>query len=269
VNHATNDIDHLRWFFVPDGTPFLPVSTSFNSLDWRDRKERDMPAGYVGEVPGTRVYEKSRRNLGANAQGYCGDQNAFRGIGGDPTIWGNLDWQGMPVCCSPGDQILTDGGLGVTAATLATNISATGSPFFPRIVRSSSLPYEIVTMMLPEGANQVPWKVDLLNADPGTPNNILDCTVCDFPGYAQQDYYAPIIAADVGGFQNEAASMQQIHFECSALNSNPLNGAVGYVVSDLNGTVLFFEMFPYSRIFHHAGDYLDISSYVYLTYDYP
>lgn len=91
----------IRWYFVPEGTPYLPYPTVFSSRVW---DEDHLGWDGVGEVYGAiRTYDKggSPPLVAQAGQLPCGSpQQWAQGQPNAPTTPVRLDANGNPLCCS-------------------------------------------------------------------------------------------------------------------------------------------------------------------------
>lgn len=239
--------DTLEWYFVPDNTPFLPVPSVINSLNWVDAKERTDTPAFAGEVgTASRNYVKGNRDVSLLAQGYCGTPTDWLGNGTRPSSV-SVDINGNPQCCGGP----TDGFAVADAQALFTsfssNIPLTSGPTGVPAVRSS-------TWSFGNGnADQNNWfgvglQLDLYSANPngsGTNDFISDFAVCDFPGYASVPFSPFILLPDPtfgpgGQSMPVNASWQQV---------GPISGTnhkiEGIVISDNTGIVYaYYTLYP-------------------------
>jgi len=136
----------------------------------------------------------------------------------------------------------------------------------PFMGRSSTLPFDVLSNLLISGAINGPWQVDLLSQIPTNPDTLADCVICDFPGYAPVQLYGPIVLPDDPA-NNQAIPCGPHHFESTAPGGTH-HLAIGYVVSDALGSVLWWWTSSISYDFNAVG-YLDVTFQIYGHYDYP
>jgi hypothetical protein len=100
--------DDIEWFFVDDvPSPFLPIPSVINSLNWVPRRgETDSPTKAGEKFGAPRTYAKGNRPARMRGLGYCGTSTDWLGNGTRPPSPVPLGPDGQPMCC-PGLVPLT------------------------------------------------------------------------------------------------------------------------------------------------------------------
>lgn len=131
----------VQWYFVPEGTPFLPFPTKFSSSVWDSDPKGDMG---LGEVLGSaRTWVNGKNPATGNGAGFCGTADQWlNGVSDVPDPPVDLDLYSQPLCC--GGAVAAPSAIPVFASAW-TIVGPGGSPAFhtppafPMIFRKSPL----------------------------------------------------------------------------------------------------------------------------------
>lgn len=252
----------ITWYFVQPGTPFLPVRSVINSLNWTDLKER-IDHGDAGEIPGRpRTYSKGQRDVTQVANAYCGTAADWLGNGSPLSSPIATDQFGNPVCCGWGNFEVGNMSIGPVDLFWDSNFSSPGS-YSVSLQVSSTTPFDFLEAW-PSLAIGSPLQVDLYRHKPngsGTLDLLSDFEILTFSGYAPQFCYSALIYPP----SVPANTMQLDNFlTFTQVGSNPpsaIREFKGWVLSDATGTVLWYAdlvavgAFP---MFTSDGDYVTL-----------
>jgi hypothetical protein len=257
--------DPISWYFCESNAPFLPVPSCINSLNWVDAKER-VDTGHAGEVPGfPRPYSKGERNIAFNHSAYCGTPTDWLGLGVRPADPDETAF-GVPRCCNPDDIDPVDVSTYLQVDNVTSNLTPPG---FGGSVRASELPFDFFQWWPFDDGGPFMCSIDLYNAIPnpsGTMDNLTDFYLCDFPGYGVQRWLAGTIDEWPPG-SGQMSVKTTCLYTCTAAPGVSVNQANGYVVSDNNGFVLWYQPFG-GFVFGSAGDYLQFDVHAVMGFDY-
>jgi len=257
----------IHWYFCDPAAPFLPFPVAMNSLNWVDLRERVVTPFVPGEVPGTQSWNNGKHPLWSEAPtGYCGSASDYAGhasLGIPPRTY---DWSGAPTCCRHTVESNTSSDLSVYHPAWNFNLFPTIPFGSPQLSRASNLPFTVLSNLPAAGSINGPWTVDLLAAIPTNPATLSDCTICDFPGYAQVQFYGPLVEPDDTSM-TEAVVCGPHHFESTAAGGTH-HQALGYVVCDAFQNVLWWYSSGVFFEFNHIG-YLDVYFNLFAGWDYP
>jgi hypothetical protein len=259
----------VDWYFVPDDTPFLPVPSIINSLNWVDVTER-IDYGTAGEVAGAaRPWSPGNRDISLNAVSYCGTPANWLGFGTIPPAPLPVNSAGNPTCC--GDPL---GPLEVDMHYIINpywvdSFPPNPSQYFLLIQVSSTWSFEFLYALgnTPTGW---PWQLDLVYDNPngsGTNDYASDFSVCDFPGYTP----LPVVTTLVTPTGSPGQEMTPNYtFSQVGPSTGPDPGAIaiGFMVTDSFGFVVYYAFFGFPQTFSNNGDYLSFNIQYQILSDY-
>jgi hypothetical protein len=94
----------LRWYFVPEGTPYLPFGTIFTSNEWLDQPEGDQD---LGEVPGAdRTWVDGTAPYPVRGERPCGTAEQFARGDARPTTPALNVYGGLACCPTPDEPFM-------------------------------------------------------------------------------------------------------------------------------------------------------------------
>jgi hypothetical protein len=254
--------DDLSWQFTLPGTPFLPVPSVINSTFWRDNTEKVDDPTHAGEVPNPRPsYSKGSRKISLSHVTYCGDSSDWSGNGTRPAPM-LYDAFGDPLCCGDigGLQLDCHGGLRAPPFITFNGLPYGNPDIFG--TTTSDLPF-LYLQALSDASFEYPYYFDLFYAIPngsGTFDELTDFSICNFPGYQQQQFVPTTVNPDGDfGAAGESLSQNPI-WTASGPGGPPGNGVRGIVFSDSGGLVIgwwdFTGGLPPVMNFVNPGDFL-------------
>jgi hypothetical protein len=252
--------EDIEWYFVPPSTPFLPVASVINSLNWVDLKER-ADTTHAGEVPGaTRTYALGKRDVSLRAAAYCGTATDWKGNGTRPSSPVPLNASGNPACCGSPDSTF------IFLSLSVNGVNANG-PVVPPAFGGVTIPtssnqafYTIVDVTNVRFTGDLRYDLYYGKDPMGGYDNLFDFYLLDYNGYASVYAYQTIINP-VGGIGPDQEMVNEAHYEQTGVNPPGVhNAAIGVVCSDGAGTVWWYlEWTGGPMVFNNPGDYVDFN----------